>query len=141
MPRDRERGKSSVFPPTMDPSIPSSWGETKGTIVCVFTFLREGAQRLDFFCLFCYCVCVDVIIIFSRGIHCAICACLVSNNFRTAKWGVAQDRHTWMCKSIVSLARNNAHAHSFSASDTSRSSDRPESLVGHHFICGFEKVK
>ncbi|RNE97063.1 hypothetical protein TcG_12726 [Trypanosoma cruzi] len=41
-----------------------------------------------------------------------------------------------MCESIVSLARNNAHAHSFSASDTSRSSDRSKSLVGHHLICG-----
>ncbi|RNC47955.1 hypothetical protein TcCL_NonESM02053 [Trypanosoma cruzi] len=41
-----------------------------------------------------------------------------------------------MCESIVSLARNNAHAHSFSASDTSRSSDRSKPLVGRHFICG-----
>ncbi|RNE96631.1 hypothetical protein TcG_12929 [Trypanosoma cruzi] len=79
--------------------------------------------------------------LFSRGIHCAICACSVSKVFRTAEYGVAQDRNTWMCESIVSLARNNTHAHSFSAPDTSRSSDRPESLVGHHFICGVGKVK
>ncbi|RNF13163.1 hypothetical protein TcG_08548 [Trypanosoma cruzi] len=41
-----------------------------------------------------------------------------------------------MRKSIVSLARNNTNAHSFSASDTSRSSERSEPLVGLHFICG-----
>ncbi|RNF08372.1 hypothetical protein TcG_10045 [Trypanosoma cruzi] len=74
--------------------------------------------------------------LFSRGIHCAICACSVSKVFRVAKWGVAQDRNTWMCESIVSLARNNTHAHSFIASDTSRSSERSKSLVGRHFICG-----
>ncbi|RNC42256.1 hypothetical protein TcCL_NonESM08148 [Trypanosoma cruzi] len=74
--------------------------------------------------------------LFSRGIHCAICACLVSNVFSTAKWSVAQDRNTWMCESIVSLARNNTHAHSFSVSDMSLSSERSKSLVGHHFICG-----
>ncbi|RNC33980.1 hypothetical protein TcCL_Unassigned03276 [Trypanosoma cruzi] len=74
--------------------------------------------------------------LFSRGIHCAIFACLVSNAFSTAEYGVAQDRNTRMCEGIVSLARNNTYAHSFSASDTSRCSERSKSLVGRHFICG-----
>ncbi|KAF8304535.1 hypothetical protein TcBrA4_0044960 [Trypanosoma cruzi] len=136
--RDRERGRSSVIPPAMDLSVPSSWGEAKGTSVCVFTFLREDARRLDFFCYFVVIVPAATLMggLFSRSIHCAICACSVSNVFRTTEWGVAQDRNTWMCESIVSLARNNTYAHSFSASDTSRSSERSKSLVGRHLICG-----
>ncbi|RNC42014.1 hypothetical protein TcCL_NonESM08393 [Trypanosoma cruzi] len=120
-----------------------SWSGAKGTRVCVFTFLREDAQRLDFFCYFIVTVPAATLMgsLFSRGIHCAICACLVSNAFSTTEWCVAQDRNTWMCESIVSLARNNTHAHGFSASDTSRSSERSKSLVGRHFICGVGKVK
>ncbi|RNC45126.1 hypothetical protein TcCL_ESM10686 [Trypanosoma cruzi] len=139
MPRDRERGKSGVFPPTIDLPIPSSWSEIKGNKRVFLHLLAGGRAEVGFFLLICsFTVPVLTLMggLFSRGIHCAICACLVSNFFSTTKWGVAQDRHTWMCESIVSLARNNTQAHSFSESDTSRSSDRSKSLVGHHFIFG-----
>ncbi|RNC39226.1 hypothetical protein TcCL_NonESM11453 [Trypanosoma cruzi] len=142
MPRDRERGKSGVFPPNIDPSIPSSWSGTKGNKGVCLHLLAGGRTEVGFLLLICL-VTVSVLtllLFFYRGIHCASCACLVSNVFRTAEYGVAQDRSTWMCESIVSLARNNTHVHSFSVSDTSRSSERSKLLVGHHFICGVRKV-
>ncbi|RNC47562.1 hypothetical protein TcCL_NonESM02612 [Trypanosoma cruzi] len=110
MPRDRERGKSGVFP-TIDPSIPNSWSETKGNKRVCLHLLAGGRAEVGFLLLLCcHGACGDVNGgLFSRGIHCAICAFLVSNVFSAAKWGVAQDRNTWMCESIVSLARNNTH--------------------------------
>ncbi|ESS55440.1 hypothetical protein TCDM_13090 [Trypanosoma cruzi Dm28c] len=54
-----------------------SWGEAKGTSVCVFTFLREGAQRLFFFCYFVVTVSVLTLLllffVFQRHSLCDLC--------------------------------------------------------------------
>ncbi|PBJ77658.1 N-acetyltransferase complex ARD1 subunit [Trypanosoma cruzi cruzi] len=115
-----------------------SWSEAKGNNCVCLRLIAGGRAEVVFLLLICcHCACGDVNGgLFSRGIHCAICACSVSNVFRTTKYGVAQDRNTWMCESIVLLARNNTCARSFSESVTSRSSERSKLLVGHHFICG-----
>ncbi|RNF08509.1 hypothetical protein TcG_09758 [Trypanosoma cruzi] len=53
MPRDRERGKSGVFPPTIDPSIPSSWSETKGNKRACLHLLAGGRAEVGFLLLIC----------------------------------------------------------------------------------------
>ncbi|RNC35204.1 hypothetical protein TcCL_Unassigned01937 [Trypanosoma cruzi] len=111
--RDRERGRSSVIPPATDPSTFEELERSEGDKRVCLHFLAGGRAEVGFFCCFIVTMPAATLMggLFSRGIHCAICACLVSNVFSTAKWGVAQDRNTWMCESIVSLARNNTHAH------------------------------
>ncbi|RNF13283.1 hypothetical protein TcG_08563 [Trypanosoma cruzi] len=85
MSRGREKGKSGVFPPAIDPSIPSSWSKTKGDKRVCLHLLAGGRAEVGFLLLLCcHCVYGDVNGgLFSRGIHCAICACLVSNVFCT----------------------------------------------------------
>ncbi|RNE95888.1 hypothetical protein TcG_13213 [Trypanosoma cruzi] len=90
-----------------------SWSEAKGNKRVCLRLIAGGRAEVVFLLLISSVTVPAVTLmggLFSRGIHCAICACSVSNAFSTAEYGVAQDRHTWMCESIVWLARNNTRS-------------------------------
>ncbi|PBJ77890.1 N-acetyltransferase complex ARD1 subunit [Trypanosoma cruzi cruzi] len=65
-----------------------SWSEAKGNKRVCLRLIAGGRAEVVFLLLICcHCACGDVNGgLFSRGIHCAICACPVSNVFSAAKW-------------------------------------------------------